>query len=99
MEMLTEQKIIKELERKILKLEKQITAQKTLIDVLRVRPENMRTKKEPSRKGVKKDEVPKRAQGKSNSKVTISTPREPSVDSAVITSNSANAQVVEETSL
>ena len=62
---MTDKKRIKELEKKITKLEKQLALKDSLIELLRVLPGNKHIKLGLSKEGKKIDVVSKRTQGKS----------------------------------
>jgi phage tail tube protein FII len=90
--MLTNEQIIKNLNKKIKKMEQSITTQKNLIEVLKSLPSNKDVKQK--KKGKKKNGVFKRTQGKSGAVVTNGTSREPEINSGNVESNDTNTQIM-----
>ncbi|GEM_PF-6086311 len=89
---------IKELEKKISKLEKALETQRQLIEVLRTLPGNKGVKLKDDKKGKKKNAVPKITKRKSGS-VAIDGPlREPADSGRSAGDLDANAEVVEDLS-
>lgn len=81
---MTDKKRIKELEKKLIKLEKQLALKDSLIELLRVLPGNKHIKLGLTKEG-KKIDVSKRTQGKSRLAASTAQPeREPAVDSRTI---------------
>ncbi len=81
---MTDKKRIKDLEKKIIKLEKQLALKDSLIELLRVLPGNKHIKLGLTKEGKKIDVVSKRTQGKSRLAAAAKLPeREPAADSQV----------------
>ncbi len=88
---MTDKKRIKELEKKIIKLEKQLSLKDSMIELLRVLPGNKHIKLGLTKQGKKIDVVSKRTQGKSRLVSAAKLPeRESAIDSEAAGSHDQN---------
>lgn len=93
---MTDKKRIKELEKKVIKLEKQIAMKDSLIELLRVLPGNKHIKLGLTKEGKKINVVSKGAQGKSRLAAAKFPSREAVVASQNIGSNAQDASKLED---